>query len=182
MSFKQSGNDITELHKAVQPNSTKKVTALLEKQADVNAQDINGETSLYSAVLTGSSLIVGLFLQAKANTELKLEFSGTPLQQAAASDNLEIACMLLEAGANPAALKQTAFLIKFKEPLITARATFFMRKHIGSFVVPVKTELEKHIPDPNLSKIVLDYTAPLDTSILTTATQELTKTRPSKTA
>ena len=78
------------------------VEKLLERGADVNAQDADGDAPLHGAAQIGDVEIINLLLDKGADPNLKNRLGGTPLMWAAVFGNEPAAVRLLERGANPA--------------------------------------------------------------------------------
>jgi len=81
---------------------------IISKGADLNLQNIDGETALCVAVKTGNKLVFNLLLEKKANLELANTSGKTVLWFALQNDrgNLEdsFASKLIEAGADPSSI------------------------------------------------------------------------------
>ena len=91
----------TALHLAVKKNNYNITLILLENGADVDAVSKDNLTALHIAVGNQSSKIVQLLLQFKANVNHRAKFCGkTALYMAVEYNNLDIADMLLSAGAS----------------------------------------------------------------------------------
>ena len=78
-----------------------RVEKLLVQGADVNLQDLDGDTALHGAAQTGNVEIMGLLLDKKPDVNAKNKVGGTPLMWAAVFGNDEVARMLLANGADP---------------------------------------------------------------------------------
>jgi len=78
------------------------VEKLLERGADVNAQDADGDAPLHGAAQMGDMEILNLLLDKGADPNIKNRLGGTPLMWAAVFGNEPVAVRLLKSGANPA--------------------------------------------------------------------------------
>ncbi len=94
------------LVKSYQPGEETIAEDLLKKGVDVNAQDDGGRTALYWASTVGcyddqehNLPMIKLLLAYKADPNKATPFGRTPLHQAAKSGHIEVASLLLEAGA-----------------------------------------------------------------------------------
>ena len=76
------------------------VAGALERGADVNVRDANGETPLHWAAEEGKKETVALLLEHGADVNARGEDGATPLHWAAAWGRKEIAALLLEHGAD----------------------------------------------------------------------------------
>jgi ankyrin repeat protein len=96
----QPGTDMTALHFAMLSGSVKTVRLLLSWDVDVNAEDWQGATPLWYGVLKEVTATVALLL--KAGADPSRSFGGqTPLGLACWGGSVEIASLLLWAGADP---------------------------------------------------------------------------------
>jgi uncharacterized protein len=77
-----------------------RVEKLLAHGADVNLQDLDGDTALHGAAQTGNVEIMGLLMDKGPNVNAKNKVGGTPLMWAAVFGNDDAARMLLENGAD----------------------------------------------------------------------------------
>ncbi len=77
------------------------VQRLLDRGADVNAQDSDGDTALHGVAQTGNLEILKMLLDKGANPNTKNGQGGTPLMWAAVYGNEESARQLLDHGADP---------------------------------------------------------------------------------
>ena len=77
------------------------VQKLLDRGADVNAQDNDGDSAMHGAAQTGNVEILDMLLEKGGNAELKNKQGGTPLMWAAVFGNEAAARRLLASGANP---------------------------------------------------------------------------------
>lgn len=78
----------------------KTVELLLEKGADIEAEDQYRETALYKAATNGYDAVVMLLLENGADTEAKGQYWETALQKAAANEHEAVIKLLLEKGAD----------------------------------------------------------------------------------
>ncbi|QIT35701.1 ankyrin repeat domain-containing protein [Wolbachia endosymbiont of Brugia pahangi] len=99
----------TSLHLAVEKGHIGIVNSLLEVKADVNVEDENGKTPLYTAVQFGckgeigvliGKMMIGALIRAGANVNAEDKDKCTPLHFAARCGRKEIVQTLIEAGAN----------------------------------------------------------------------------------
>jgi ankyrin repeat protein len=95
-------NGITALASYVWRERKDAVRKLLERGADVNAQDNDGDAPLHGAAQNGNVEILDLLLAKGANPNLKNKQGGTPLMWAAVFGQESAAQRLLEGGADPA--------------------------------------------------------------------------------
>src|SRR5215467_2957184 len=91
---------------AVKQKNLPMVRALLQKHADVNAQEGDGATALHWAVYRDDSELVDLLIKAGARVNTANDLSITPLYLAAVNGNAAIVDKLLKAGANPEAASE----------------------------------------------------------------------------
>ena len=81
---------------------SKKIQLLVDKGADINAQNFERDTALHLAICRiGTADAINILLKSAASTELKGRNQRTPLQYAIFLDREEIAAVLLGHGANP---------------------------------------------------------------------------------
>jgi len=80
-----------------------KVLDLIERGADLEAQDIAGYTALMYACHAGHSRIVSLLLEGGANPNARAQDNSSPLMFAAQHGHIEIVRQLITAGADPSA-------------------------------------------------------------------------------
>lgn len=93
-------NGITALTSYVWRDHKEAVRKLLERGADVNAQDNDGDAALHGVAQTGNVEILNMLLEKGADPNLKNKQGGTPLMWAAVFGNEEVARRLLERGAD----------------------------------------------------------------------------------
>src|SRR5262249_2349740 len=85
----------TRLHAAVDLNVIDFVKRALKDKVPVDAQAQDGRTALHLAAASGKPAVVGMLLQAKANSNLKDKKGLLPIQLAAYEDHPEIVRRLL---------------------------------------------------------------------------------------
>ncbi len=90
----------TALHHAAKLGNQAIMEVLLAREADVNAEDANGQTPLCIAARQGNVEIVKMLLNYRANVYLPNSDVLTPLQLAADRGHLEVVKVLLQAGAD----------------------------------------------------------------------------------
>jgi ankyrin repeat protein len=98
----QGKNGTTALISYVWQDRKDAVEKLLERGANVNAQDADGDAPLHGAAQNGNVEILNLLLDKGADPNVKNRLGGTPLMWAAVFGNENAAKRLLERGANPA--------------------------------------------------------------------------------
>src|SRR6185503_551080 len=94
-------NGATALSSYVWREQRDAVAKLLERGADVNAQDNDGDAPLHGAAQSGNVEIIDLLLARGAKVDLKNKQGGTPLMWAAVFGHEDAARRLLERGADP---------------------------------------------------------------------------------
>jgi ankyrin repeat protein len=97
----QTPAGMTALMLAVWHKRPDVVRKLLQRGANPNHQDHDGDVALHGAAWFGQTTILGLLLDAKADPNVKNKLGGTPLMWAASYGQDEIVRMLLEKGADP---------------------------------------------------------------------------------
>ena len=93
-------NGVPPLMSYVWRDHKEAVQKLLDRGADVNAQDYDGDTALHGAAQSGNVEIIDMLLAKGANLNTKNKVGGTPLMWAAVYGHEEAARRLLEHGAN----------------------------------------------------------------------------------
>ena len=94
-------NGVTALSKYVWREQKYAVEKLLERGADVNAQDNDGDAPLHGAAQSGNVEILDLLLDKGADPNLKNKQGGTPLMWAAVFGHEDAARRLIQRGADP---------------------------------------------------------------------------------
>ncbi|MDD5051514.1 MAG: ankyrin repeat domain-containing protein [Sulfuricurvum sp.] len=97
----QNEAGLTALHVAIKLGDLKIFQLLLDKGADINAQDFNGNTPLILAVKKKNIELVTFVILHGADVNLANNDGITPLHQAAFSGNEDVTDFLLKAKANP---------------------------------------------------------------------------------
>jgi len=95
------GADPALLADAAEKADRTKVAALLEKKADVNAQQIDGMTALHWAVYRDDLQLAKRLIAAGASAKSENRYGVPPLSLACTNGNSEIVQLLLESGADP---------------------------------------------------------------------------------
>ena len=90
----------TPLHWAAGQGNLQVISALLEQEADVNAQDNNLWTPLHEAVSNGDLKTASFLLERGADVNAQDSNLWTPLHEAVSNSDLKIASVLLEWGAD----------------------------------------------------------------------------------
>jgi ankyrin repeat protein len=93
---------IKPLHLAANRGQDTICSDLITGGADVNAQDLAGETPLYFALATSNSNTLAILLQRGANVALTDTKGDGPLYYAVIANNTGAVSMLLKYGADPA--------------------------------------------------------------------------------
>jgi ankyrin repeat protein len=91
---------ITPLMKASWEGEIDIAKYLIEKGADVNAEDDSGQTPLFNAILRDHSNVVALLIEKGAKVNIKDSRQFTPLTSAAAAGYQEVVTILVKAGAD----------------------------------------------------------------------------------
>ena len=94
-------NGVTALSSYVWRERTDAVVKLLERGADVNAVDNDGDAPVHGAAQTGNVEILDLLIDRGADPNLKNKLGGTPLMWAAVYGHEDAARWLIEHGADP---------------------------------------------------------------------------------
>lgn len=98
----------SEVADAVMHGDKSAVRVLLEKKADVNAQQVDGSTALHWAVRANDLELTEMLLRAGARASAANQSGATPMLLAAMNGNAAIIDRLIQAGADPnAPLSQT---------------------------------------------------------------------------
>ena len=97
---RDSFDNATPLHLAARMGHAKVSRFLLERDADVTAQDGNGWTPLHQASQCGNAEIASMLIERGADVTAQDENRSTPLHQASQYGNAETASMLIERGAD----------------------------------------------------------------------------------
>ena len=90
----------TPLHWATAHGNLKLISTLLDKGADINAEDNNLWTPLHEAVSNGNKEVASLLLDKGADVNAEDNNLWTPLHEAISISDLKIAVLLLERGAD----------------------------------------------------------------------------------
>ena len=98
--IESSAGKRTPLHQAADGDDRKKpiVELLLNSGAEVNAQDVDGNTPLHVAAANNGLGIVKVLIQRGANLHAKNKAGKSPVQLAAAAKNHEVIVLLEAAG------------------------------------------------------------------------------------
>lgn len=86
----------TPLYRAIEIDRMKILKLLLEKGADINAQDADGNTLLNHAAINGRFKVAKFLLDKKADYTIKNSEGKAPIDIAIANERLDIALILLE--------------------------------------------------------------------------------------
>lgn len=97
----QGGNGMTALNWCVLGDRESSVQKLLERGANPNLSDKDGDTPLHTAAQRGNVKLLEWLLAAGANVNAKNKLGGTPLMWAAVFGHQPAAALLLEKGADP---------------------------------------------------------------------------------
>jgi ankyrin repeat protein len=96
-------DNATLLHLASGRGHVKVVRFLLERGADVKAQNKDGDTPLHLALEKGHVEIAGILIERGADVSAQNNYGDTPLHVASEKGHVEIAGILIERGADVAA-------------------------------------------------------------------------------
>ncbi|CAE7188574.1 Ank2, partial [Symbiodinium necroappetens] len=108
-SAKMSAADFREMQNAVGENDTHRLEAVLQKGHDPDATDAEHQTSLHIAASWGHMASTRLLIEARANLGIKDCRGSTPLRLALKDNNLELAGLLISAGAGISGAQREAF-------------------------------------------------------------------------
>ena len=97
----QGASGVTVLMQYVGLNNDEMVRKVLDRGANVDLQDSDGDTSLHRAAQSGNVKILDLLLARGAKPDVKNKVGGTPLMWAAVFGHQDAARALLEKGADP---------------------------------------------------------------------------------
>ena len=89
----------TPLYEAADRGNTDVVQLLLERSADPNRADLDGETPLYKAVVKGDLDVVRLLLERGAEPNKSDDRGRTPLHEATRKGHGDVARLLIDGGA-----------------------------------------------------------------------------------
>lgn len=92
----------TELFQAVKEENTETVLSIIQKGADIDAQDAQGRTALMVAVYRNDIETASVLIKAGADVNIRDERKNSPFLYAGAEGYLEILKLTIDAGANPA--------------------------------------------------------------------------------
>ena len=98
-----AGLNETPLSQAIKAGDHNAITALIKKDADVNAPDADGTTPLHWAAEANDLETMQLLLRAGANPKARNRYGVSPLSLAAGNANATAIDLLLKAGADPKA-------------------------------------------------------------------------------
>lgn len=90
-----------DLHQMVRNSTGDRIRQRAAEGADLNQQDVNGDTPLHWAIAAGRPEIAKLLLELGSRPDLADHGGRTPLYRAAEAGQTEVAAMLLERGARP---------------------------------------------------------------------------------
>ncbi|MDD5406036.1 MAG: ankyrin repeat domain-containing protein [Sulfurovaceae bacterium] len=96
---KASKAGIRPLHLAVKMRQLDTVEKLLNKGADIDAQDNNGQTPLHYAIGQNQTKIAKLLIAKEADMDIKNKYGITPLHQAAFKGDTDIIQYMIDNGA-----------------------------------------------------------------------------------
>lgn len=100
----QIDQDLTPMMRAVKDGSSQRfariVTLLLDRGADPNRQDINGNTALHYIALGGKPAAIPILIEHDASVDLQNNIGNTPLHQAAKWNQSGALSILIEQGAS----------------------------------------------------------------------------------
>jgi uncharacterized protein len=96
---KASKAGIRPLHLAVKMRQIRTVEKLLNRGADIDAQDNNGQTPLHYAIGQNQTTIAKLLIIKEADMDIPNKYGMTPLHQAAFKGNADIIQFMIDNGA-----------------------------------------------------------------------------------
>ncbi|KAH0559857.1 hypothetical protein GP486_003622 [Trichoglossum hirsutum] len=91
---------MTPLHLAAERGDEAEMQQLLEKEVDIETEDMEGRTALYMAARGGYEAVVWMLLEKRANAEARTRDGRTPLYAAALGGYEALARMLVKKGAD----------------------------------------------------------------------------------
>ncbi|MFC1793592.1 ankyrin repeat domain-containing protein [Planctomycetota bacterium] len=95
---------------AVRYRLMEEIKKLIERGADVNAKDNEGQTPLYAAIWSGDANMVELLLDKGANMKIKDSYGQTPLDVAVRYSQKDILKLLVARGAEVPSIQVAAFI------------------------------------------------------------------------
>jgi len=95
---------------AVRYRLMEEIKKLIERGADVNAKDNEGQTPLYAAIWSGDANMVELLLDKGANIEIKDSYGQTPLDVAVRYSQKDILKLLVARGAEVPSIQVAAYI------------------------------------------------------------------------
>ena len=101
--FRGFTDNVTPLHLASKYGHVKTARMLIERGADLSAQNVHGKTPLHLASEKGQVDIARILIECGADLSAKNVHGKTPLHLALDKGQVEIARMLIERGADPSA-------------------------------------------------------------------------------
>lgn len=101
---RDEGNGCVSMHVAASKGNMELAAFLIRKGANLNIQDIFGNTPLHYAIDKGNTNIVGFLMRNGCNFNLSDYRGNSPLHSAAKQNSFEVVKMLLNDGADPDAV------------------------------------------------------------------------------